>query len=276
MTLLGAPYAPHPQRKTSRSISAASETTAVTGLGDNPPMTDYPDSTARTMAQIRKEGSYFARRAAESEAKRERIVAEVARTAGPDDDIDYLTKRALYDVGLISASELHATGSSQLLPRGWYQHYVEAIDEYCPTRVFSLGEAGLDAAKLYDRGYRWVVVFSEQTGPRGDRTFIDVRSFGRRNDRAQSPHRAARALRTPPYGLPHRGSTQRHLPVATSDHPAAPQPASTPRTGLVPRSHRPIPASVVGRATLDQCGCSSRADPHRPDLNSPRPDPRRD
>ncbi|WP_283616269.1 hypothetical protein, partial [Mycolicibacterium poriferae] len=45
-------------------------------------MTDYPDSTARTMAQIRKEGSYFARRAAESEAKRERIVAEVARTAG--------------------------------------------------------------------------------------------------------------------------------------------------------------------------------------------------
>lgn len=138
----------------------------------------YPDSIARAMAQVRNEDShYFARKAAESEAKRQRIVAEVARTAGPDDDIDYLTKRSLYDAGLISASELHATGSPQLLPRGWYQHYVEAIDEYCPTRVFSLSEAGLDAAGLYDRGYRWMVVFSEQTGPTGDRTFIDVRSF---------------------------------------------------------------------------------------------------
>ena len=145
-------------------------------------MTDCPDpspeSIARVMAHAhRDDPHFFARRAAESAAKYQRIVAEVASTAGPYDDIDYLTKRALYDAGLISASELHATGSAQLLPRGWYQHYVEAIDEYCPTRVFSLGEAGLDAAKLYDRGYRWVVVFSEQTGPRGDRTFIDVRSF---------------------------------------------------------------------------------------------------
>ncbi len=226
MTLLGAPYAPHPQRKTSRSISAASETTAVTGLGDNPPMTDYPDSTARTMAQIRKEGSFFARRAAESEAKRERIVAEVARTAGPDDDIDYLTKRALYDVGLISASELHATGSSQLLPRGWYQHYVEAIDEYCPTRVFSLGEAGLDAAKLYDRGYRWVVVFSEQTGPRGDRTFIDVRSFAAAAMTEHSPLTEQHALSE----LLHMGYRIVDLPndIFLSPPPTIPQHRSPP------------------------------------------------
>lgn len=60
---------------------------------------------------------YFARRAAESEAKRRRIVAEVARAAGPNDDIDYLTKRELYRAGLISASELHATGSPELMPR---------------------------------------------------------------------------------------------------------------------------------------------------------------
>ncbi|WP_234835094.1 DUF2510 domain-containing protein [Mycolicibacterium stellerae] len=120
---------------------------------------------------------YLARKATESEAKRRKISAEVARTAGPNDDIDYLTKRELYSAGLISASELHATGSPQLLPRGWYQYYVEAIDEYCPTRVFSLAEAGPDAADLYDRGYRWIAVFSERTGPSGDRTFIDVRSF---------------------------------------------------------------------------------------------------
>ncbi|KRQ29542.1 hypothetical protein AOT83_23780 [Mycobacteroides sp. H001] len=75
----------------------------VTGLQD--PMTDPADP------------HYFARRAAESEAKRRRIVAEVARAAGPNDDIDYLTKRELYRAGLISASELHATGSPELMPR---------------------------------------------------------------------------------------------------------------------------------------------------------------
>ncbi|QFS94649.1 hypothetical protein FIV07_28140 (plasmid) [Mycobacterium sp. THAF192] len=120
---------------------------------------------------------YFARKAADSEAKRRKIIDEVARTASPDDDIDYLTKRELYGAGLISASELHATGHPELLPRGWYQHYVEAINKYCPTRVFSRAEAGYDAADLYDRGYRLMVVFSEQTGPTGDYTFIDVRSF---------------------------------------------------------------------------------------------------
>lgn len=145
-------------------------------------MTDCPDpspeSIARVMAHAhRDDPHFFARRAAESAAKYQRIVAEVASTAGPYDDIDYLTKRALYDAGLISASELHATGSAQLLPRGWYQHYVEVIDAYCPTRVFSLSEAGLDSAGLYDRGYRWMSVFSEHTGPSGDRTLIDVRSF---------------------------------------------------------------------------------------------------
>lgn len=85
---------------------------------------------------------YFARKAAESEVLRRQIINEVARDAGPDDDIDYLTKRELYCAGIISASELHATGSPELLPRGWYQHYVEALDEYCPARVFSLEEAG--------------------------------------------------------------------------------------------------------------------------------------
>ena len=37
-------------------------------------------------------------------------------------------------------------------PAGWYQHYVEILDEYCPARVFSLQEAGTDAADFYDRG----------------------------------------------------------------------------------------------------------------------------
>ncbi len=101
----------------------------------------------------------------------------VARIARPGDDVEQLTNRELYGAGLISASELHATGSPELLPKGWYQHYVEALDEYCPTRVFSLEEAGTDTADLYAQGYRWMVVFSTATGPRGDHTFLDVRSF---------------------------------------------------------------------------------------------------
>ena len=32
-------------------------------------------------------------------------------------------------------------------------------------------------AKLYAQGNRWVVVFSDATGPRGDRTFIHIDSF---------------------------------------------------------------------------------------------------
>jgi len=97
----------------------------------------------------RQDPHFFARRAAEAEAKRQQIVDDVARTASPGADIDYLTKRQLHRAGLISASELHATGSTQLLPRGWYQHYVEAVDQYCPARVFSLEETGTDAA------HRW-------------------------------------------------------------------------------------------------------------------------
>lgn len=120
----------------------------------------------------------IARRPTESDIKRREIIAEVAHTADPEDDIDYRTKRELYKAGRISTSELHETGSSELLPRGWYEYYVEGLEEYCPARVFSLDEAGADAAALYERGFRWMVVFSEATGPRGDRTFIDVRSFG--------------------------------------------------------------------------------------------------
>ncbi|MCX2715961.1 DUF2510 domain-containing protein [Mycolicibacterium sp. J2] len=120
---------------------------------------------------------YFARTIAASAAKRDKIIEDVARSAGPHDDIDYLTKRELYRAGLISASELHATGSPELLPAGWYTYYVDAINEHCPTRVFSREEAGQDAADLYERGYRWIAVFSQNTGPRGDRTFLDVRSF---------------------------------------------------------------------------------------------------
>jgi Protein of unknown function (DUF2510) len=136
------------------------------------------ESIAWAMAKAQRDDPhFFARKAAESEAERRRIIDEVARTAGPHADVDYLTKRELYRAGLISASELHATGSRELLPRGWYQHYVDVIAAYCPTRVFSLEEAGTDAADYYDRGYRWMAVFSDRTGPRGDRTFIDVRSF---------------------------------------------------------------------------------------------------
>ncbi|WP_269083431.1 hypothetical protein [Mycolicibacterium obuense] len=42
----------------------------------------------------------------------------MVRSAGPHDDVDYLTKPELYSAGLISASELHATGSPELLPPG--------------------------------------------------------------------------------------------------------------------------------------------------------------
>ena len=60
---------------------------------------------------------YFARRAAESEAKRRRIVADVARAAGPNDDIDYLTKRELYReiVGRLAAFDSPADHITILL-----------------------------------------------------------------------------------------------------------------------------------------------------------------
>lgn len=187
---------------------------------------------------------YFARRAAESDAKRRRIIAEVARAAGPNDDIDYLTKRELYSAGLISSSELHATGSPELLPRGWYQHYVEAIDEYCPTRVFSLAEAGPDAADLYDRRYRSMVVFSERTGPSGDHTFIDVRSFAAAAMTEQNSLAEQAALSQ----ILHMGYRITDLPNDIFMTPPATIPQqSTP----APRSHLPLPPPVVGRATLD-------------------------
>ncbi|MGV9799582.1 DUF2510 domain-containing protein [Mycobacterium sp. NPDC003449] len=146
-------------------------------MAKNSDASDESVTPAMRSTTQRHDPDYFARKAAESERKRRQIIADVARTAGPHDDIDFLTKRELYTAGLIGASELHATGSPELLPRGWYEHYVEALGEYCPARVFSLEEAGADAADLYEKGFRWMVVFSRTTGPRGDRTFIDVRSF---------------------------------------------------------------------------------------------------
>lgn len=121
---------------------------------------------------------YAARKRVEDARKRRAIIDEVTRAAGPDDDIDFLTKRELYKARLISAGELHATGSRELLPRGWYEYYVPVLDTFCPARVFSVEEAGADAAALYEQGFRWMVVFSKATGPRGDRTFIDVQSHG--------------------------------------------------------------------------------------------------
>lgn len=151
---------------------------------------------------------YFAKMADQSKRKRQAIIADVARTAGPNDDVDWLTKRELYRAGLISASELHETGSPELLPRGWYEHYVEALGEYCEARVFSREEAGADAAGLYDRGYRWMVVFSEATGPRGDRTFIDVRSFAAAAMTENGVHSESHALSE----LAHMGFRQADLP----------------------------------------------------------------
>lgn len=183
------------------------------------------DSVAWAMAKTHADDpDYFARKAAESEVLRRQIINEVARDAGPDDDIDYLTKRELYCAGIISASELHATGSPELLPRGWYQHYVEALDEYCPARVFSLEEAGADAATLYDRGYRWMVVFSEVTGPRGDRTFIDVRSFAAA---AMTEHKAL-AEQDALSEIVHMGYQIADLPGDIFITPRIPRPAAAP------------------------------------------------
>lgn len=122
---------------------------------------------------------YFAQRRAESERKRVQIISDVAASARPGDDIEWLTAKALHTAGLISSSELHATESPNVLPRGWYYFYVNDQLEYCPTRVFGLEEVSDDDAMvdLYSRGYRWMVVFSDATGPNGDRTFIDIRNF---------------------------------------------------------------------------------------------------
>lgn len=117
---------------------------------------------------------------AESERKRAQIIADVAASTAPGDDVEWRTAWALHKAGLISSSELHATGSPNVLLKGWYYFYVDDQLEYCPTRVFGLEEVSDDDAMvdLYSRGYRWMVVFSDATGPNGDRTFIDIRDFG--------------------------------------------------------------------------------------------------
>ena len=68
---------------------------------------------------------------------------------------------------------------SEVLPKGWYYSYVSDELGYCPTRVWGLDELPADEAmaNLYAQGNRWVVVFSDATGPRGDRTFIHIDSF---------------------------------------------------------------------------------------------------
>ena len=71
------------------------------------------------------------------------------------------------------------TRSIRGLPKGWYYSYVSDELGYCPTRVWGLDELPADEAmaNLYAQGNRWVVVFSDATGPRGDRTFIHIDSF---------------------------------------------------------------------------------------------------
>jgi len=44
-------------------------------------------------------------------------------------------------------------------------------------------------ANLYAQGNRWVVVFSDATGPRGDRTFIHIDSFERWRDDGEPAQR---------------------------------------------------------------------------------------
>lgn len=68
---------------------------------------------------------------------------------------------------------------SEVLPKGWYYVYVSDDLGYCPTRVWGIDELSDDQAmaNLYAQGNRWVVVFSDATGPRGDRTFINIDSF---------------------------------------------------------------------------------------------------
>ena len=68
---------------------------------------------------------------------------------------------------------------SEVLSNGWYYSYVSDDLGYCPTRVWGLDELPADQAmaNLYAQGNRWVVVFSDATGPRADRTFIHIDSF---------------------------------------------------------------------------------------------------
>lgn len=63
-----------------------------------------------------------------------------------------------------------------VLPKGWYYRYVDDNYQWCPTKVFGLDEIAGDAemARMYAQGYRWIVVFSDATGARGDRTFVHI------------------------------------------------------------------------------------------------------
>ena len=122
---------------------------------------------------------YFQQVFQQGQRKRAQIVDRIQREARPGDDIEWLTASALYDAGLISASELHATGSANLLPKGWYYHYVNDDLGYCPTRVWGLNELPPDEAttQYYRQGFRWMTVFSQITGPRGDSTFVHSQTF---------------------------------------------------------------------------------------------------
>lgn len=112
----------------------------------------------------------------ETEANLRRISATPGSPAQRRADREWVTQNELYQAGLISASDLHQTGSRELLPKGWYYHYVEGFGS-CPTRVWGVDEIEPDDAELYDQGYRFMTVFSDATGPRGDFTSLDVRSF---------------------------------------------------------------------------------------------------
>lgn len=112
----------------------------------------------------------------QTEENRRRILAAPCGPAQRRADLEWVTKNEMYQLGLISASDLHHTGSRELLPKGWYYHHVEGFGS-CPTRVWGPDEIDPEDTPLYEQGYRFMTVFSDATGPRGDFTSIDVRSF---------------------------------------------------------------------------------------------------
>ncbi|WP_236741231.1 DUF2510 domain-containing protein [Mycobacteroides abscessus] len=112
----------------------------------------------------------------ETEANHRRVLGTPGTPAQRRADLEWVTKNEMYQAGLISASDLHQTGSRELLPKGWYYHYVEGFGS-CPARVWGIDEIETDDVELYHQGYRFMTVFSDATGPRGDFTSIDVRGF---------------------------------------------------------------------------------------------------
>jgi uncharacterized protein DUF2510 len=149
---------------------------SIVRMGDPVEMSD--ESIRRGLANTETNTDHFRRVCAEPERERQQIVEHVDHSDGLVDDLAWPAAHELYRAGLISAGELHATGSPGLLPRGWYYHYVDGIGS-CPTRVWGADEHGDEpkVAELYAQGYRWITVFSDATGASGDWTFIHTQTF---------------------------------------------------------------------------------------------------